>query len=175
MRWELSKQVTSIESRSPVKAVSIVENYVKANPDMTNAQKFELVFGFPHDYPTQKEWWNELVEEISHLQSEVAFRKESDVRECVYAFYNTKRDEQNPSPTPKPTNPSIPPVAPTPPPPAIPTPTNSVKKTISPESIKKAKNLVKEANMPGVLWQKVVLDIIDNNPEVAEFISNYLS
>ena len=123
----------------------------------------------------QKEWWNELVEEISHLQSEVAFRKESDVRECVYAFYNTKRDEQNPSPTPKPTNPSIPPVAPTPTPPAIPTPTNSVKKTISPESIKKAKNLVKEANMPGVLWQKVVLDIIDNNPEVAEFISNYLS
>ena len=60
MRWELSEQVTSIESRSPVKAVRIVENYVKANPEMTNAQKFEQVFGFPPDYPTQKEWWNDL-------------------------------------------------------------------------------------------------------------------
>jgi len=29
--------------------------------------------------------------------------------------------------------------------------------------------------MPGVLWQKVVLDIIEANPEVAEFITNYLS
>ena len=46
---------------------------------------------------------------------------------------------------------------------------------MSPDAVKKAKTLVKEANMPGVLWQKVVLDIIDNNPEVAEFISNYLS
>jgi len=35
----------------------------------------------------QRDWWNELIEEISHLQSEVAFRKESDVRECVLNFY----------------------------------------------------------------------------------------
>ena len=60
MLWELSEQVTSIESRSPVKAVRIVENYVKANPEMTNAKKFEQTFGFPPDFPIQKEWWNDL-------------------------------------------------------------------------------------------------------------------
>ena len=126
----------------------------------------------------QKEWWDELIEEISHLQSEVAFRKESDVRECVYTFYNTKRDEQNPTPTPKsnaPTPSSTTPTQVTATPSSTPTTSNPVKKPVDPESVKKAKNLVKEANMPGVLWQKVVLDIIDNNPEVAEFISKYLS
>ena len=127
----------------------------------------------------QRDWWNELIEEISHLQSEVAFRKESDVRECVLNFYIMKRDQMNPTPAPQPspsspsgtsTQPASTPASPffTPPAPAAPTP-------VSPDAVKKAKTLVKEANMPGVLWQKVVLDIIDNNPEVAEFISNYLS
>ena len=126
----------------------------------------------------QKEWWSELVEEISHLQSEVAFRKETDVRECVYAFYNTKRDEQNPSPTIKPNTPvttSTIPTSVTPIPTTNPTLPSPTKNPVNPESVKKAKNMVKGANLPAVLWQKVVLDIIDNNPEVAEFISNYLS
>ena len=131
----------------------------------------------------KKEWWNELIEEISHLQSEVAFRKETDVRECVYAFYNMKRDEENPTPTP---TPAI--SAPTPgatvshtsstessPVHGFTTVPDPPKKQTNPDTVKKAKNLVKETTMPGVLWQKVVLDIIDSNPEVAEFISNYLS
>ncbi len=125
----------------------------------------------------QREWWNELVEEISHLQSEVAFRKESDVRECVYAFYNTKRDEQNPVQPAKPTAPGTPGgSAPSYPgdAPVIPAP-EPVKKPVNQDTVKKAKNLVKEANMPGVLWQKVVLDIIEANPEVAEFVTKYLS
>ena len=127
----------------------------------------------------QRDWWDELLEEISHLQSEVAFRKESDVRECVLNFYIMKRDQMNPAPAPQPspsspsgtsTQPANTPASPffTPSAPAAPKP-------VSPDAVKKAKTLVKEANMPGVLWQKVVLDIIDNNPEVAEFISNYLS
>ena len=125
----------------------------------------------------QRDWWNELIEEISHLQSEVAFRKESDVRECVLNFYIGKVDAQKPA---KPTKPATPdtlggtapanpgdaPVTPAPEP---------VKKPVDQDTVKKAKNLVKEANMPGVLWQKVVLDIIEANPEVAEFITNYLS
>ena len=127
----------------------------------------------------QRDWWDEMLEEISHLQSEVAFRKESDVRECVLNFYIMKRDQMNPAPAPQPspsspsgtsTQPANTPASPffTPSAPAVPKP-------VSPDAVKKAKTLVKEANMPGVLWQKVVLDIIDNNPEVAEFISNYLS
>ncbi len=124
----------------------------------------------------QNDWWDELVEEISHLQSEVAFRKESDVKECVFNFYNMKRDQLNPTPSPKPTSsapvdtnvPSENTPASTPVQPFIP-------KQVNQDTVRKAKTLVKEANMPGILWQKVVLDIIDNNPEVAEFISQYLS
>lgn len=150
---------------------------------VSNPQNYENGFlNFINSMKTvkiQREWRNELLEEISHLQSEVAFRKESDVRECVYTFYNMKRDQMNPSQTPQPSSsvaqgfqsrPSgsqaSTPAAPT-------TPVAS--KPVNPDAVKKAKTLVKEANMPGVLWQKVVLDIIDNNPEVAEFISNYLS
>ena len=48
-------------------------------------------------------------------------------------------------------------------------------KSPNPDIVKKAKSLVKEANMPSILWQKVVLDIIEDNPEIAEYISNYLS
>ena len=125
----------------------------------------------------QRDWWNELIEEISHLQSEVAFRKESDVRECVLNFYIAKVDAQKPAQPAKPATPDTPggsapaypgdaPVTPAPEP---------VKKPVDQDTVKKAKNLVKEANMPGVLWQKVVLDIIEANPEVAEFITNYLS
>lgn len=125
----------------------------------------------------QRDWWNELIEEISHLQSEVAFRKESDVRECVLNFYISKVDAQKPAQPAKPATPDTPggsapaypgdaPVTPAPEP---------IKKPVDQDTVKKAKNLVKEANMPGVLWQKVVLDIIEANPEVAEFITNYLS
>lgn len=163
----LYRQINS-EKVDIAQLVSIANNYENGFVNFINSMKTVKI---------KKEWWSELIEEISHLQSEVAFRKESDVRECVYAFYNMKRDEENPTPKPQPaTTPTaggsstgsgtgsfaIP--APEPP-----------RKQVNPDSIKKAKNLVKETNMPGVLWQKVVLDIIDANPEVAEFISNYLS
>ena len=150
--------------------VSIPKNYENGFMNFINSIKTVKI---------QRDWWDELLEEISHLQSEVAFRKESDVRECVLNFYIMKRDQMNPAPTPQPspsspsgtsTQPANTPASPffTPSAPAAPKP-------VSPDAVKKAKTLVKEANMPGVLWQKVVLDIIDNNPEVAEFISNYLS
>ena len=125
----------------------------------------------------QRDWWNELIEEISHLQSEVAFRKESDVRECVLNFYIGKVDAQKPAQPTKPATPDTPggsiPATPGDTP-ATPAPL-PVKKSVDQNTVKKAKNLVKEANMPGVLWQKVVLDIIEANPEVAEFVTNYLS
>lgn len=126
----------------------------------------------------QRDWWNELIEEISHLQSEVAFRKESDVRECVLNFYIGKVDAQKPTP------PSSPSTAETTSftaststiaTPVVPNALKQNNKPVNVEAVKKAKNLIKEANMPGILWQKVVLDIIEANPEVAEFITNYLS
>lgn len=120
----------------------------------------------------QPDWWDELLEEISHLQSEVAFRKESDIRECVLSFYISKtRPQAEPQPTTISPQTSHSGKSTTQGTESI----SVVPKTVYQDAVKKAKNLVKAANMPGVLWQKVVLDIIDNNPEVADYISDYLS
>ena len=150
--------------------VSIPKNYENGFLNFINSIKSVKI---------QPEWWDELLDEISHLQSEVAFRKESDVRECVLNFYIMKRDQMNPAPAsqPSPSSPAGPSAQPsgTPASPFFTPAAPVAPKPVNPDAVKKAKTLVKEANMPGVLWQKVVLDIIDNNPEVAEFISNYLS
>ena len=80
----------------------------------------------------KEEWWDELEEELSHLQSEIAFRKREDVKDSV----------------------------------------NVVK--AAPDTIKQAKNCVKSQTMPSMMWQKVVLDLIEEHPEVSEFLIKYL-
>ena len=40
-----------------------------------------------NDVELKNEWWPELEEELSHLQSEIAFRKEEDVKSAVMSFY----------------------------------------------------------------------------------------
>jgi hypothetical protein len=141
---------------------------------ISNYKNFEDGFiNFIHSMKNieiKSEWWNELLEEISHLQSEVAFRKESDVRECVLNFYIEKTKSPESAPAPQPIFSSTPAPQPTPE-----TPTTLAPAPVNPDVVKKARTLIKEANMPGILWQKVVLDIIDNNPDVAEFITKYLS
>lgn len=200
--WVLTYCDNINENRSAIIKLLIEVLEADQNPDMAKIKNlFRLVNGEkmdiaqlvsnPNNYENgflhfinsmknvkiQRDWWNELIEEISHLQSEVAFRKESDVRECVLNFYISKVDSQQPAPSIKPGMPDTPdratpanpgdaPVTPVP---------ELVKKPVDQDTLKKAKNLVKEANLPGVLWQKVVLDIIEANPEVAEFITNYLS
>lgn len=144
---------------------------------IANSKNFET--GFMNFIKSMKnidikpEWWNELLEEISHLQSEVAYRKESDVRECVLNFYIEKTKKPEPQvviPTGTESTPT-PQYAPQP----TPEPTTLQTPIVNPDVVKKARTLVKETNMPGTLWQKVVLDIIENNPEVAEYITKYLS
>ena len=200
--WVLTYCDNINESRSAIIKLLIEVLEADQNPDIAkiknlyrliNGEKMDIaqLVSNPNNYENgflnfinsmknvkiQRDWWNELVEEISHLQSEVAFRKESDVRECVLNFYIAKVDAQKPaqparpatsdtSDSTAPANPADAPVTPAPEP---------VKKPVDQDTVKKAKNLVKEANMPGVLWQKVVLDIIEANPEVAEFVTNYLS
>ena len=106
----------------------------------------------------QSEWWGELEEELSHLQSEIAFRREEDVKSCVMSFYINKIKK----PTPPPPNPGpiLDPVPPTPEPPA--------------DDIKEAKSLVKESNMPTSMWKMFVLEIIEEHPEISTFIKDYL-
>lgn len=116
----------------------------------------------------KEEWWDELEEELSHLQSEIAFRKREDVKDCVNAFYIQKiKEESRPSEV-KPqisngiTVPDI-----------VAEPSIAVVKA-APDTIKLAKNCVKSQTMPSMMWQKVVLDLIEEHPEVSEFLIKYL-
>lgn len=116
----------------------------------------------------KEELWDELEEELSHLQSEIAFRKREDVKDCVNAFYIQKiKKESRPSEV-KPqisngiTVPDM-----------VAEPSVNVVKA-APDTIKQAKNCVKSQTMPSMMWQKVVLDLIEEHPEVSEFLIKYL-
>ena len=107
----------------------------------------------------QPEWWGELEEELSHLQSEIAFRSEGDVRSCVMSFYINKIKK------------------PTPPPPFTEPPIVSqpgLQPQPAPNVIKDAKNLVKESNMTSAMWKSFVLEIIEEHPEISSFVKDYL-
>lgn len=103
------------------------------------------------------EWWKELEEELSHLQSEIAFRREEDVKSCVMSFYINKIRPVTPVKPNDPVDP-VPPV------------------TSQPDSddIKRARNLVIKQTMPSMMWKKVVLDMIENHPEISQFLIEYL-
>lgn len=124
------------------------------------------------------EWWDELEDELSHLQSEIAFRREEDVKSCVLNFYISKIEKRSGGGA-----------------------HNDysgddlqgvlqggglqwgafsgqqdggITTSTSEDDIKRAKNLVKEQTMPSMMWQKVVLDMIESHPEVSSFIIDYL-
>ena len=112
------------------------------------------------DVDLQPEWWDELEEELGHLQSEIAFRREEDVRSAVMSFYINKIKKPEPMPfsggmaaEPEP----------------APAPVQA-----KPDDIKKAKTLVREQTMPSMMWQKVILDLIEEHPEVSQFLISYL-
>ncbi len=108
----------------------------------------------------EPEWWDDLEEELSHLQSEIAFRREEDVRSAVMSFYinKIKKPETAPTPVHMTSEP-------------IPTPAPVV---VNEDDVKKAKSLIREQTLPSVLWQKVVLDLIEEHPEVSQFLISYL-
>lgn len=111
------------------------------------------------DVDLQPEWWDELEEEINHLQSEIAFRREEDVKNCVMSFYINKI--KKPEPIVQPTIAAEPDSTPVSVPPRT-------------DDIKKAKTLVREQTMPSMMWQKVLLDLIEEHPEVSQFLISYL-
>lgn len=111
----------------------------------------------------QEEWWNELEEELSHLQSEIAFRREEDVKSCVMSFYISKIKATDTKKHDKDSEEELvvsPPILPVAPP--------------APDVIKKAKSVVKEQNMPSMMWKQFVLEIIEEHPEISEFVADYL-
>lgn len=107
----------------------------------------------------QPEWWDELEGELNHMQSEIAFRKEEDVKSRVMSFYINKIKK------PEPVIQSV-----------ISADDGSLPAPVIPKTddIKKAKTLVREQTMPSMMWQKVVLDLIEEHPEVSQFLISYL-
>jgi hypothetical protein len=149
-----------------IKAIykALESNRVELNLLLTKAANYEAGFiafvDSIEEATIQKEWWQEMMEEVNTLPSEIAFRKEADVRQKIVSFYIRKI-----KPTPVPPGPGPDPVPPTPPEPPM----------QPPNYVKDAKDKVKVTNMPNMMWQKVILELIDEYPNVAEFIDKYLS
>ena len=98
---------------------------------------------------------------MNELPSEVAFRKEADVRQKIVEFYINKIKPTTPATPTTPStsgSPNVPPT-PTPQPPS------------SEDEIAEAKSKIKSMNMPNVFWQKIALELIEQYPEVAEYFN----
>lgn len=137
---------------------------------LTNNQNYKNGFNnFIHsieEVELKDEWLEELEEDLSHMQSEIAFRREEDVKSRVMSFYINKIKT--------PAQPVYPPVDPFDPnQPVVPV-TPVYVPAPAQDQIRKAKNLVKEQTMPSMMWQKVVLDMIESHPEVSQFVIDYL-
>lgn len=107
--------------------------------------------------PIKPEWWNEMPEAIDTLPSEIAFRKEADVRQKIVAFYikKTTKSAVIPSgPDPKPTSPPTTPVPP------------------ASSRMSEAKDKIKSINMPNMFWQKLALDLLNDHPELADYFAD---
>lgn len=167
---ELSNQLDSLKLELPA-ILKNPENYQQGF--LRFVEKIEK----EDDVSIKKEWWSELLEELTILQEEVAFRKESDVENLILKFYNRK------------TKPAASPVssdntpssqgsgyssvsATTSTPQETPVATKPV---VSEDVITAAKNNVKGMNMPNMMWQQMILELINEHPEVAEYITKYLS
>lgn len=137
---------------------------------LTNNQNYKNGFNnFIHsieEVELKDEWLEELEEDLSHMQSEIAFRREEDVKSRVMSFYinkiKTPAQPVHPPVDPFDPNQHVVPVTPV----YVPAPAQ--------DQIRKAKNLVKEQTMPSMMWQKVVLDMIESHPEVSQFVIDYL-
>lgn len=110
----------------------------------------------------KEEWWDELEEELSHLQSEIAFRREEDVKSCVMSFYINKIKPPTTSSTFMAAEP------------LQGTSSNPLNPLATLDDIKKAKMMVKESTISQMMWKSFVLEIIDEYPQTAKFISDYL-
>jgi hypothetical protein len=143
-----------------IKEVGQVDLYKLCTNSSNYQEGFTNFINGIKEVELQPEWWDELEEELSHLQSEIAFRREEDVRSAVMSFYINKIKK------PEPTSFSGGMAAEPEPVPAT--------VQAKPDDIKMAKSLVREQTMPSMMWQKVILDLIEEHPEVSQFLISYL-
>lgn len=138
----------------------IKNDHVELCIRLTNADNYEKGFiAFVDqidDIKIEKSWWNEMLEKLSQLPSEIAFRKESDVEKAIYQFYIQKTSATSPT-SPVPNNQKVP-ASSTPPAPSV-------------DIIKQAKDKIKTTNMPNTMWQMAILNLLEQYPETAEFFN----
>ena len=136
-------------------------NHVEINLAVTKKSNYDNGFkqfvASIEEVDIKDEWWDDLLSYIDTMQSEVAFRKKSDVRQMVVKYYIRKKDSLTPKPTPAP----------------APVPTTQVQ--VKEDVVEKAKTAIKSANMPNMFWQQMLLELIDDYPAVAEYLTKYLS
>lgn len=140
-----------------------IDLYILLTLETNYANGFDKFLHSIKGVELKEEWMDELYEDLSHLQSEIAFRREEDVKSAVMSFYI---DKIKPAPEPVPGPIPNPHYGPVPVPTPIPTPAQ--------DKIRRAKNLVREQTMPSMMWQKVVLDMLESHPEVSDFLIDYL-
>lgn len=119
----------------------------------------------------KKEWWNEMLDAINTLQSEIAFRKEYDVRQKIVQFYINKIRKTNSNPPGGDqgstsnggnNNGGY----------SVPNTGGDSAHEPNEDEIKQAKDKIKSINMPNMMWQRLALDLLDGHPELAEYFIN---
>lgn len=133
-------------------------DYVPLNIILTNMANYQTGFrafvNSIEEAPIKPEWWNEMLETLDTLPSEIAFRKEADVRQKIVAFYikkTTKPPVESNDYDPVPPIPPKPPVT---------------------SRIAEAKDKIKSINMPNMFWQKLALDLLNDHPELADYFAD---
>lgn len=169
---ELSNLLESLKMELPP-ILKNADNY--AQGFMKFVEKIET----EDDINIKKEWWNELLDEMTVLPEEVAFRKESDVENLILKFYHRKTKPVETTSTQDTSSGTT----------SVNGGSQSGAQTssngssssagspalISEDIITKAKDNVKNMNMPNMMWQQMLLELINEHPEVAEYITKYLS
>lgn len=141
---------------------ALESNRIELNLLLTKPNNYEAGFAAfvagINEAKIEKDWWDEMMDEVNTLPSEIAFRKETDVRQKIVSFYISKI---TPAKEPGETIVTDVPITP----------------IFKPKSdhVKTAKDKVKVTNMPNMMWQKVMLELIDEYPNVAEYIDKCLS
>jgi hypothetical protein len=137
-------------------------NRVELNALFTKASNYENGFiAFVEsieDVTIKKEWWNDMMDAVNTLQSEIAFRKESDVKDKIKSFFIRKIKGDKLQSYVKPVQP-------------IPV----IKEMPSIDFVQQARKKVQMTNMPNKMWQNVLLELIDKYPVAAEYIDKSLS
>ena len=155
---ELSNQIESLKIDLPI-LLKNPKNYEEGFMNFVSHIEEQ------DDVKIEKEWWSELLSEISSLPEEVAFIKESDIENAILKFEKRKRRPTVIPDTPSPSS------EPEPQPGVSPIPAAEVPEDL----VDKARDAVKATNMPNMMWQKVLLDLIEENPWISQYIADYLS